>query len=177
MNLNVYDPTKSKFKSWVLSIAKNYMIDRWRLNKVELVGTGTITALGAIVVSNDCTIYNTGNNGYNVSSNTAEVPLNGQIFTTANNVGSIQGNSLTFASNGGSYTSGCNNLEFENCNSVNYVSSQISSQDFTLLNMKYVQGYEYCEIGKEFNISSNTASNRVNYIKTKLKHSLEEIRD
>jgi DNA-directed RNA polymerase specialized sigma24 family protein len=43
--------------------------------------------------------------------------------------------------------------------------------------MKYVQGYDYCEIGQEFNISSNTASNRVNYIKTKLKETLEEIRD
>jgi DNA-directed RNA polymerase specialized sigma24 family protein len=35
--------------------------------------------------------------------------------------------------------------------------------------MKYLQGYDYNEIGKEFNVSSSTVSNKVNYIKTKLK--------
>jgi RNA polymerase sigma factor (sigma-70 family) len=58
---------------------------------------------------------------------------------------------------------------FENSNSISYISTQLSPQDFTLLDMKYVQGYDYNEIGKEFNVTSTTISNRVNYIKTKIK--------
>jgi RNA polymerase sigma factor (sigma-70 family) len=66
-------------------------------------------------------------------------------------------------------------MEFENNSSISYISTQISPQDFTLLDMKYVQGYDYCEIGKEFNVTSSTISNRVNYIKTKLKKNNPEI--
>jgi DNA-directed RNA polymerase specialized sigma24 family protein len=61
------------------------------------------------------------------------------------------------------------NIEFENNNTLSYLSSQISPSDYTLLSMKYIQGYNYNEIGNEFNITSSTVSNRINYIKTKLK--------
>ena len=68
--------------------------------------------------------------------------------------------------------------EFENCDAVQFVSNQIATCDFTLLNMKYGEGYNYNEIGTEFNVSSNTISNRVNYIKGKLKCALiEELND
>lgn len=60
-------------------------------------------------------------------------------------------------------------MDFDNVNTVNYISEQLDNRDFTLLNMKYLQGYSYDEIGKEFNLTSTTVSNRVNYIKTKLK--------
>lgn len=63
---------------------------------------------------------------------------------------------------------------FENCNTINYISTQLSPSDFTLLNMKYVQGYDYNEIGKEFQITSSTVSNKINYIKTKLKKGMSE---
>lgn len=69
----------------------------------------------------------------------------------------------------------CAGIEFENCSSINYISNQITPQDYTLLDMKYVQGYDYNEIGSEFNVSSSTISNRVNYIKTKLKKDNPEI--
>ena len=72
-------------------------------------------------------------------------------------------------------TNCCAGIEFENCSSINHISTQISPQDFTLLDMKYVQGYNYTEIGSEFNVSSSTISNRVNYIKTKLKKDNPEI--
>ena len=72
-------------------------------------------------------------------------------------------------------TTTCANIEFENNNSVSYISKQLSPKDFTLLDMKYVQGYDYCEIGKEFNVTSSTISNRVNYIKTKLKKNNVEV--
>ena len=62
---------------------------------------------------------------------------------------------------------------FDNMSSINYISEQITTQDFTLLDMKYIQGYDYNEIGCEFNVTSSTISNRVNYIKTKLKKCCE----
>ena len=65
--------------------------------------------------------------------------------------------------------------EFENIDSINFISTQLSVSDYTLLNMKYVQGYDYEEIGKEFNVSSSTISNKVNYIKTKLKKNYSEM--
>ena len=59
--------------------------------------------------------------------------------------------------------------EYEIADSLKYISSQIESTDFHMLKMKYCDGYNYNEISKEFNITSTTVSNRVNYIKTKLK--------
>jgi RNA polymerase sigma factor (sigma-70 family) len=145
INLKSFDSTKSKFKSWVFSIAKNYMIDKWRNSScTATLTTGNISFTSSID-ANNITISN------NENCN----------FTT---------NNLMFGTN---YIS-CN-MEFENNSSINYISSQISSQDFTLLDMKYVQGYDYCEIGKEFNVTSSTISNRVNYIKTKLKKNNPEI--
>lgn len=148
-SLDKYDPDKSGFKSWVLTITKNYMIDIWRCKT-------TIT-------------YTTSNNFYSLNSTcccTFDSNENGLPEWTNN----IITESSTY-----SYNNDINSLthcclpEVEICSSINHISNQISTSDFTLLNMKYVQGYEYCEIGKEFNISSNTASNRVNYLKTKLK--------
>lgn len=62
-----------------------------------------------------------------------------------------------------------NDNNYDNINMVNYLSTYLNNDDFTLLNMKYLEGYSYNEIGKVFNLTSTTVSNRVNYIKTKLK--------
>jgi DNA-directed RNA polymerase specialized sigma24 family protein len=51
--------------------------------------------------------------------------------------------------------------------------NQFTLTDCAFLNMKYSLGYNYDEIGTEFNISSNTVSNRVNYLKTKAKISAD----
>lgn len=123
--LKYYDVNKSKFKTWVYCLAKNYMIDKWRNPSSN-------------------------NNSYKTSSlDTSDV------------------NYLNFVDN----TDYSDSIvtDFETSNSVNYIATQISSTDFTFLNMKYVQGYNYNEIGMEFNVTSSTVSNRVNYIKTKLK--------
>jgi RNA polymerase sigma-70 factor (ECF subfamily) len=66
-------------------------------------------------------------------------------------------------------------INFETNNSINYISQQLSAQDYTLLNMKYFRGYDYNEIGLEFNVSSSTICNRVNHIKTKLKKNKSKI--
>jgi RNA polymerase sigma factor (sigma-70 family) len=139
LNLKDYDISKSKFKSWVLTITKNYLIDKWRT------GTGTIT------VSANNMIFNTDNPNYGTTS----------VTNNANNL-------ITYTSTNNA--SCC----FENCNAVSFVSAQLSPNDFSLLNMKYVQGYDYKEIGSEFQLTSSTISNKINYIKTKLKKSLPE---
>ncbi len=149
-NLNKYDPEKSGLKTWVLAVAKHYMIDVWRRN--------TVTPTSMMnVISGQYTVTTSG------SSEWSDV----NVFTTNTT------NNLAFSTN----TSCCFtcNTDFENCNSVNYISRQISPSDFSLLDMKYVQGYDYNEIGKEFNLTSNTISNKINYIKTKLKKNNSDI--
>lgn len=151
MKLDTFNSKKSKFRSWVYSIAKNHMIDKWRSNTITLTGNST----GVITLSSDgCDTVDMGSSGYITSTSTSDVLLNGSTFTTSNC---------------------CAGLEFENCSSINYISDQITPQDFTLLDMKYVQGYDYNEIGMEFNVTSSTISNRVNYIKSKLKKNNPEI--
>ena len=138
LNLNTFDVEKSKFSSWVFTIAKNYMIDKWRSTS----GTATVS------INNVC--YTT-----TCDTTLANISCNGYIS-----------NNMAFTSNGSSTS--CN-ADFENCSSISYISTQLSPTDFALLDMKYVQGYDYNEIGKEFNVTSSTISNRVNYIKSKLK--------
>ncbi|MDA3781545.1 MAG: sigma-70 family RNA polymerase sigma factor [Bacteroidales bacterium] len=149
MNLSTFDINKSKFKSWVFSITKNHMIDKWRNNTITLTGSNT-----------NCT--------YSYST-TGEFTLNSNYNTTTSNSGIFNESSLITTS----YCSA--DYEVENCSSINYVSTQLTPQDYTLLDMKYVQGYNYNEIGTEFNLTSSTVSNRVNYIKTKLKKDNPEI--
>jgi len=152
LGLNTYDQAKSKFKTWVFNIAKHYMIDKWRSNTI------TLTSLSNSAVNID---------GVN------------NLYYTSTNCGSVDWSSDTTSCEGfvacSSFTT-CD-VDFENCSSVNYITTQISPSDYTLLNMKYVQGYDYNEIGKEFNLTSSTISNKVNYIKTKLKKDKEIIRE
>jgi len=148
MNLDSFDVNKSKFKSWVFSIAKNHMIDKWRSDTITLTGSNT-----------HCTFS---------YSTTADISNNNYI--TSNNTGTIDINNCSYTS------SSCSaDYDFENSSSINYISDQLTPQDYTLLDMKYVQGYNYNEIGTEFNVTSSTISNRVNYIKTKLKKNNTEI--
>lgn len=142
MNIKKFDDNKSKFKSWIFSIAKNHMIDKWRTNTITITGSNT-------------------NYTYSIDDN--NVYFNQDMVTTS---------SGTF-NDTTSYSTA--DYDFENCSSITYISSQLSPQDYTLLDMKYVQGYNYNEIGIEFNLTSTTVSNRVNYIKTKLKKDNPEI--
>ena len=58
---------------------------------------------------------------------------------------------------------------FENKDDVLSLSNSISHTDLSLLKMKYCGGYNYEEIGKEVDMDKTKVSNRVNYIKKKLK--------
>jgi len=151
IKLNTFDSTKSKFRSWVFSIAKNHMVDKWRNNTLSLTGGSN---------SNCVFSYSTtgpeigGDSTFLTTTSTAALDVGG-TFTTSNTCSA--------------------DFDFENCSSINFITDQITPQDYTLLDMKYVQCYNYNEIGSEFNVSSNTISNRVNYIKTKLKKNNPEM--
>jgi len=152
MGLESFDETKSKFRSWVFSIAKNHMIDKWRSTTISLTGSNTNCVFS----------YSTNTCGTDIGDNGS--------FITSSNTGTIN------ASGSFTTTNCCSaDYDFENCSSINFISNQLTPQDFTLLDMKYVQGYSYDEIGSEFNVTSSTISNKVNYIKTKLKKNNPEI--
>jgi len=147
MNIKDFSEHKAKFKSWVLSITKNYLIDKWRCT----------TAC--------CTTILPASNNVSLTS----CDYTGSYFNTT-----FTTNTDCLATSQGSSYTNSTSCSFENCNAVNYISTQLSPVDFTLLDMKYIQGYDYKEIGSEFQITSSTVSNKINYIKTKLKKSISE---
>lgn len=140
LNLSSYDETKAKFKSWVLFIARNHMVDKWRAGSITLTSFNSEVTTDTISCSN---------------------------FNVDDNVSLTLSNSEKYSSN--------NTADFEACNSLSFISSQLSASDYTMLNMKYLHGFNYSEIGAEFNLTSNTVSNKVNYIKTKLKKNYSDI--
>ena len=133
LNLKSYDSSKSKFKSWAISLANNHMVDRWRKASK-----------------------------YSVSS-----------FSSYKNEAFALNE--TYSSSLHDIYSSTVSGDFENMNTINYISNQMSPSDYMLLDMKYLQGYDYEEIGKEFNLSSTTISNKVNYLKGKLKRENQSI--
>ncbi len=62
---------------------------------------------------------------------------------------------------------------FENSNFINYISTKVSDDEFNMISLKYIQGYNYKEIAKEYNITASTALNKTNYAMKKLKKSLK----
>ena len=153
-SLKLYNPEKSSVKTWVLVIAKHFMIDTYRKDLTSFTST-----------FNNCgiSINNNGTQNLTFNGELTAWATGGNTTLTSNAV-----NGTLSVSNNASFTVS-NTVEFENCDAINYISSQISPTDYGLLNMKYVQGYSHCEIGKEFNLTSSTVSNRINYIKSKLK--------
>lgn len=138
-SLPSYDIEKSKFKSWVFTIAKNHMIDKSRTFDI-LCGTHTLDDIDGTITLSD------GGEKCYYSSDTNLNPEGINMSYTVSHI-----------------------TNFENCDALSHISNQIESCDFTFLNMKYSEGYNYSEIGMEFNMTSNTISNRVNYIKSKIK--------
>lgn len=57
----------------------------------------------------------------------------------------------------------------ETSDSLNFISNQLGVENYSMLTMKYMDGYSYDEIALEFKSSESYISNRVNYSKTKIK--------
>jgi DNA-directed RNA polymerase specialized sigma24 family protein len=150
-HLKTYDAEKSSVKTWVLAITKHFMISESRK---------------PISMFNNCTISLSNNSGHDLVFNgESTVWANGGVVTSTGIDGSAVIGNSSFS---------CSGMDFENCNSVSYISSQLSPEDFSLLNMKYIQGYDYNEIAQEFNLTSSTISNKINYIKSKIKKNNKE---
>ncbi|MFW5847574.1 MAG: sigma-70 family RNA polymerase sigma factor [bacterium] len=137
-NLSKYNPKKSKFETWVKTIAKNYMIDKDRCSNKYF-----IISIDDFKINNDATTsYKITRSSSDKKRTYLEIP-----------------------------TDEPNQEEkYENKEIIFSLTSSINSVDNNLLTMKYVQGYSYDDIAMEHRISSSTASNKVNYIKTKLKN-------
>ena len=52
---------------------------------------------------------------------------------------------------------------------LSHISKKITTNDYSMLTMKYLDGYSHSEIAKQFNCSENKISNRINYTKNKIK--------
>ena len=140
-SLHTYNKAKSKFKTWVITISKNYLIDKWRQYQ-------------------NCITLSAGNTVDLENYQTLSFATSGEVDLT----------NTSYSTTVWTTDTSC----FENSNVVTYLSSQMAGDDFQMLDMKYVQGYNYNEIGSEFNLTSNTISNRVNYVKSKLKKNHKE---
>lgn len=57
----------------------------------------------------------------------------------------------------------------ETSDSLNFISNKIGIENFSMLTMKYKDGYSYDEIAKEFKSDESKISNKVNYSKSKIK--------
>lgn len=144
VSFDSYDQEKGKFKTWSITIANNYMIDKSRSSTF-------INSSGFINVDFNNISTNTSVSNYNNSSSCIDLS---DMSST--------------------HTSACFSNGFDNCSAVSYVNDYLDSCDFTFLNMHYGLGYSYSEIGTEFNITSNTVSNRVNYIKSKIRDNIDK---
>jgi len=143
VSFHSYDHEKGKFKTWAITIANNYMIDKSR-------SSSFINSSGFI----------------NVDFNSISSP---SVHSFNSNTSCIDLSDMS-----STYTTSCFSSGFDNCSAVSYVNDYLDSCDFTFLNMHYGLGYSYSEIGTEFNITSNTVSNRVSYIKSKLRNSIDK---
>lgn len=140
-SIKIYDSSKSKFHSWVINIMKNYMIDKSRKKKP---------------IYMNFTSYTSNSNSLDYSNS------------------DIQGSTTLFSCNGTSFTepqsflnSPLDDLEIND--SLNFLSNKIGVQDFSMLSLKYKDGYDYKEIGEEYKLKDSQISNKINYSRSKLK--------
>jgi len=140
-----YDKSKSKFSTWVVSIAKNYMIDKSRKN-----------------LNNPITASFTHDGNISFFSITNSISDINSSFTSS---------AINFVEPQSLYQQP--DQKIENKDSLDFISNRIGLQDFHLLNMKYGQGYDYKDMEKEMKKDSSSISNRVNYLKSKLKKEIK----
>lgn len=126
-----YDNSKSKFNTWVINIANNYMIDKNRKKKL------------VYIYETDYGFTNKEENSYDGYMN-----IDTEIL-------SIQESSRP-------------DISWEYTDSITHYSCSIDNCIFSMFNMKS-QGYNYSEIGNEFNMSESQVSNKISYFQSKMK--------
>lgn len=145
-NLNKFDDKKSKFDTWITMIAKNYMIDKSRKKKPTYVSFTSNT-----FNSDDSTYDSSINNSYNGT------------FTNLNTLNILE--------------PACDTVSphdvLEISDQLKHISNKIGMDNYLMLKMKYSDGYSYDEIAKEFQSDSGIISNKLNYIRKKIKNGEE----
>lgn len=56
---------------------------------------------------------------------------------------------------------------------LHYITSDLDEDSTDMIHQKYVEGRTHKEIGIHYSVSSNTVSNKINYIKTKLRKKIK----
>ncbi len=59
-------------------------------------------------------------------------------------------------------------------NTLNYITSELDEDSSAMLHKKYVEGQTHKEIGIHYSLTSSTVSNKINYIKTKMRKKMED---
>jgi RNA polymerase sigma factor (sigma-70 family) len=142
-NLKQFDSNKAKFDTWVNMIAKNYMIDKSRKKKPIYVSFTSNTFNSDDM---NATYINDASDTYYNTTNTFSLDM-------------LEPASLT--------NSPHDTLEIND--SLDHISTTVGIENFSMLTMKYKDGYSYDEIAKEFNSDESKVSNKVNYSKSKIK--------
>jgi RNA polymerase sigma-70 factor (ECF subfamily) len=62
---------------------------------------------------------------------------------------------------------------FSNNNTLNYITSDLDEDSNDMIHKKYVEGKTHKEIGVHYSMTSTTISNKISYIKTKMKKKME----
>lgn len=146
-NLKGYDESKSKFDTWVYLIAKNHMIDKSR-------------KLKPIYISFTSNTFNFNEN------------INNQAYTTYNGTFTNLSNQSIKIKEPISYINSPHDI-LEMNDSLDFILKKIGVENYTMLKMKYNDGYSYDEIAKEFKSNESKISNRVSWCRIKIKKGRE----
>lgn len=126
-NLSLYEQAKSNFRTWVITIAENIVIN----HKKKL-------------------------------SNTVQH----FVYT---HIEDIDKNKFIEIPSQDSFEE-----KFSVNNTLNYITSTLDEDSSAMLHKKYVEGQTHKEIGAHYSLTSSTVSNKINYIKTKMRKKMEE---
>ena len=135
-NLDKYDNGKAKFKTWVINIANNYMIDKSRKKQMF---------------------------------NTNYVMCNLQIRSINKTDPLFIEDNLDYKNLDVKLPYSCQpDVNYENSNIIDHTKQLMDSIEESIFDMKSF-GYNYKEIGCEFNMSENQVSNKISYFRNKIK--------
>ncbi len=145
--LFTFNENKSSFDTWIITILKNTQTDLYRKNIITANGRNS----GSIIANE------TNKNIYSLTFDNSSY----DVDSTYN---------ISYQQNENAILTNMAYMEtFETTDSICYIADTITTEEFNLLNMHYIYNYSYNEMGQEFNITSSTVSNKVNYIKQKIK--------
>ena len=144
-NIDKYSNNRANFNTWVLTIAKNHMLDG--IKKMQPIYTNFVSSGGDITLAN--------NNVATCSTFT----YNGEVMSFSE--------PMSLCTSSPDYSIQIND-------SMGQIASTVSCSDYSMLSMKYIDGYNYNEIGMEFNLTSEEVSNKINYNKKKISKKFKE---